>query len=280
MSITNYLYKILFIISFLNLCTCIKYLTNLIPFVQNNVIIDVQNNIQYQNYLESNNLKNKKIISISPGGIKGFYSLGILAYIKENYNLDNYVFSGASAGAWNSLVMCYNKNTNEFINDIFDDKINKIKSLSSMQQYIKDKLLNKYKPENFDLNRIYIGVTTYSNHELSTSIYHNFKELSDVIDCCVASSHIPLITGKILYKYKNIYSFDGGLSTYPYLCNEKTVLHITHSMWKNSSFIEKIRNYLMLPFYIIPCIHNYKQLYYDGYNDALKYKHELDKIFL
>ena len=65
------------------------------------------------NYLSSeNNLlnytnSNKKLIIITPGGLKGFYVLGICSYIKENYNISDYVFSGASAGSWNSLFLSY-----------------------------------------------------------------------------------------------------------------------------------------------------------------------------
>ena len=48
-----------------------------------------------------------KIISISPGGFKGFYQLGISSYIKDNYYTENILFTGASAGAWVSLMMVY-----------------------------------------------------------------------------------------------------------------------------------------------------------------------------
>ena len=52
----------------------------------------------------------KKLITITPGGYKGFYTLGICHYIKENYNLENYYFSGASAGSWNALFLSFKSN--------------------------------------------------------------------------------------------------------------------------------------------------------------------------
>jgi hypothetical protein len=76
---------------------------------------------QKELYLHNNEfIADKKIISISPGGMKGFYLFGISSYIKKNYKLDNYVFSGASAGAWNSLFMCFKKNPSELIHIIMN----------------------------------------------------------------------------------------------------------------------------------------------------------------
>ena len=48
-------------------------------------------------YMENNidNYEKKKLIILSPGGINGFYMLGVCNYIKDNYNLTNYIFSGA-----------------------------------------------------------------------------------------------------------------------------------------------------------------------------------------
>ena len=45
------------------------------------------------------------LISIKPGGLKGFYVLGICKYIKENYCLEDYYFYGSSAGSWNTIYL-------------------------------------------------------------------------------------------------------------------------------------------------------------------------------
>ena len=66
----------------------------------------------------SNIHKKNKIITISPAGVGGFYLLGIITYIKEHYDMDNYTLLGASAGAWTSLAMIYKGNINELVNDI------------------------------------------------------------------------------------------------------------------------------------------------------------------
>ena len=176
------------------------------------------NNKNLENIVPLDNfLKNKKIISISPAGYKGIYCTGICTYIKENYNLDNYIFSGASSGSWNALLMCYKKDVNIFKNEILLNSLNNTESIIDFELLMKKKILEKFNKNDFELNRLFIGVTTISGFIPSATIYSNFKTLEDAIDCCIASSHIPLITGGMINKYNNIYSFDGGFCKYPYL---------------------------------------------------------------
>ena len=82
-------------------------------------------------FLEENNfIKNKKLISISPGGLKGFYELGVLCFIKDNYDMENFIFSGASAGSWNALFMCYKNDTKQFVYNLMKDlKLLELKSI-------------------------------------------------------------------------------------------------------------------------------------------------------
>jgi len=99
----------------------------------------ITNNKQFQ-------LKNthKKIITISPGGLAGFYMLGTIVYIKENYDLSNYEFLSASAGAWNSLPMTYNKPMDKIVYDIINIYNNEeIKSISYLQSKFKSLLIEK-----------------------------------------------------------------------------------------------------------------------------------------
>ena len=70
----------------------------------------------------------KKVITISPGGFRGFYMLGLCKYLKENYELEDYIFSGASAGAWNSLFLSLKENDDDFINYIFDIDYTNVKN--------------------------------------------------------------------------------------------------------------------------------------------------------
>jgi len=250
-------------------------------------------------YLKENEfIKDKKLISISPGGLKGFYMLGTVAFIKEHYVLDNYIFSGASAGAWNSLFMTYKKEPIELAYELLDDKLNNAVSIIDLEYMIKYKILNKFKTEDFDLKKLFVGVTSFDYMKIKTNIFSDFESLEDAVNSCVASSHIPYITGNsFLNKYQNMNGFDGGFSKYPYLSVIKPSLHITPSMWKDvkdfnlcddqninaRKYIEKL---LKMPMQVSDYTtlfsrskFNFVELYDRGYNDAKNNKDILDKIF-
>jgi hypothetical protein len=252
-------------------------------------IITNKNNLVYcekdkELFLEDNNfIKNKKLISISPGGLKGFYELGVLSYIKDNYNMENYIFSGASAGAWNALFMCHKNDTKMFVFNLLSDyKLLQVKSI----YYLKYKLLTKYNSNDFDLRRLFIGVTTLKNFKPVTNIFSDFTNLEDAINCCIASSHIPLITGGITNRYHNKYVFDGGFSKYPYLNFTENVLHITPGMWKKlnnqeNQILNKFASLdIIIELFLITKKKNYMQLFDYGYQDAKIHKPLLDNIFL
>lgn len=249
-------------------------------------------------FLENEYFNEKKLITISPGGFKGFYLLGILTYIKQNYNIDNYIFSGASAGAWNGLFMCYKGDPLTFVYNLLDRNILKAKSITELQYLLKYKLLSTCREDDFDLKKLFIGVTTFKNIIPKCNIYSDFEDMEDVINCCMASSHIPLVTGGITNKYKNMYSLDGGFSKYPYLIKER-ILHIEPQMWENlkeknekskqNSLEQKnINNFnikrsikLFKKYSELFSIskNNLLELFDDGFQDAKNHKEYFDNIF-
>lgn len=266
-------------------------------------IINIRTNKWIRNnnslYLKENEfIRDKKLISISPGGLKGFYMLGTSAFIKEHYMLDDFIFSGASAGAWNSLFMTYKKEPIEVVHELLDDKLNNAVSIIDLEYMIKYKILNKFKTEDFDLKKLFVGVTSFDYMKINTHIFSDFETLEDAVNSCVASSHIPYITGNsFLNKYQNLNAFDGGFSKYPYLNVIKPSLHITPSMWKGVNdiilcddqninarkYIEKL---LKMPMQVSDYTtlfsrskFNFVELYDKGYNDAKNNKNYLDKIF-
>jgi len=252
-------------------------------------IITNKNNLIYYEkdkdlYLEDNNfIKNKKLISISPGGLKGFYELGVLSYIKDNYDLDGYIFSGASAGAWNALFMCYKNDTKQFVYNLLDLKLSQRKSIKELEFFLKYKLLSNYETDDFDLRRLFIGVTTLKQFKPVTNIFSDFNSLEDAINCCIASSHIPFITGGMTNKYKNLFSFDGGFSSYPYLSKER-ILHVSHTMWND---IQNNKNVIKKTFKSIAKYseffstekNNFIDLFNNGVKDADNNKFIFDKLF-
>jgi len=246
-------------------------------------------------FLEDNNfIKNKKLISISPGGLKGFYELGVLSYIKDNYDMDKYIFSGASAGSWNALFMCFKKDTKHFVYTLLDYKLSQINNIKELEYFLKYKLLSNYNNDDFDLRRLFIGVTTIKRFKPITNIFSDFNSLEDAINCCIASSHIPLITGGLTNRYHDMYTFDGGFSNYPYLNFTENVLHITPSMWKklhsnentllnnnNKPFLDSFTSVnVILELFLMIKNRNYMELFDNGYLDAKNNKELLDKVFL
>ena len=242
-------------------------------------IIDRKNNLIYHNFssfLEENkSLKDFNTISISPGGLQGYYLMGVIDFIKKNYVLDNYLYTGASAGAWSCLLMSFKGNNDKIVYDILKEVNSvKFKSIFEMQLFLKEIILKKYTIEDFDFSRIFIGVTVIKKLDVSTNIFYNFDSLEDAIDCCIASSHIPFLTGGLVNKYNNEISFDGGFSSYPYLNINNTILHINPNIWKKRTHSVIDINDLINDINDT----NFNKLYNDGYMHTLKNKNELDEI--
>ena len=241
--------------------------------------------IQIPNLKKVFNKDPNKLIISTPGGLFGFYFMGVSSFIKENYDLSNYVFSGASAGAWNSLFLSLNSDTQLFIDEILDIDIKNIKSIRKLEEKMKSSLLENYCEKDFDLDKLYLGVTTFDKCEFQLSIYKDFVSLNDAIDCCIASSHIPFITGGPFCIYRNKFSLDGGFSNYPYLDVISPSLIIERNIWNNEEEIENKANVSVINynfenlFDLSKIDMSIRELYETGYNDSMKNKEILDTIF-
>jgi len=247
------------------------------PFFLNKIYLSKKEN-QYAYFTE--NAKDKKIISLSPGGYKGFYVLGICKFIKENYNINNYVFSGASAGAWNSLMLCFKHDINDVINLILDSNLEKSSSIYEIENSIKKIILNNYTIDDFDINSMYVGVTIIENCKTNTTIYNGFENLEDAVNSCIASSHIPLVTGGLTNFYRNTLSFDGGFSKYPYLNTSQSVLHIHPNMWNHFSKNNGKFNITDYTTLFSKSKFPFREMVENGYNDSKKNKNILDDVFI
>jgi hypothetical protein len=244
---------------------------------------------------------NPKLITISPGGLHGFYMMGVITYIKEHYDLSDYVFSGASAGSWNAILFSYKGNLKKFINEIIDtkSKIGKTESIYEFELWLKQYILDNSKNSDFELHRVFIGVTTcklltiHNNiSKLSTNIivnkcnriftqtciFSNFVNIEDALNCCIASSHIPFVTGGFIRKYKNIYTFDGGFSKYPYYTEIIPTLHISPNIWKTTkqNSLINIEDYTTL---LYKEKYDFKKLFQKGYQDTKNNRKTLETLF-
>jgi len=232
-----------------------------------------------------------KLVTISPGGYKGYYLLGVTSYIREHFRTDGCLFSGASAGAWFSLMMTYRGNHSLLLQDL--DVLSPAfvkQDLKQIQNRISHKLLANYKTEDFDLKRLFIGVSRFRPFHVVTDIYGDFRDLKDAIECCQASSHIPLITGGLLKRYDRRLTFDGGFSMYPYLNESEPILHISTDIWREETekhkkwnrqnpLLKNIRIVLEQTTLFSKDKYNLVEMYWTGYRDTARNHARLTELF-
>lgn len=221
---------------------------------------------------------NKKYIYISPGGIKGFYMLGVISYIKDNYDVSDYHVIGASAGSWMTIPFLLDKNefNNLFLNDIFkyydsilnsDDKI----SFYNIQRDKKE-ICNKY--EKIEYKKINIISNKITLTGIKSVVINDFKCINDVTDYCIASSYIPFITGKFICILNNNLFIDGGFFMKKTYNKINPYFSITYNMWgfdfesKNIKALDK------------KDLKYFKDIYNYGYKDSHKNKKILDNYFI
>ena len=258
--------KLFILFLFINKITC----WNFIPYKKLSkpkIHVNPWNNKQFCN---------KKYISITPGGIYGFYSLGITSYIIDNYNMSNYSFLGASAGAWNSLVCCYKYDNKKFIDKLLNNSLlDNSNSISSLQYNIRDYLLKNYEKNDFDFDKLNICITEFNSIIFQPMIINNFTSLENAIDCCIVSSHIPYVTSNEFIKFfNNKIVFDGGFLEFP---PKSLYSHIIISPSKYN--FQMIGNMFINLFNKNITSAAAKKLYIKGYNDAKNDKKNLDYIF-
>ena len=263
-----------FLLLFLFLHFC-----NTQSFFINNNMLSMYRKLKKNVPVSYDPLDNKKLIVSTPAGLHGFYLMGISSYIKEHYNLTDYIFSGASAGSWNSLFLAFQGNNTEFIQRILDPQIYNVSTILQIEKNIKNSILTHYNSSDFDLSRINIGVSTLTfPFRVKLRIYNEFDTLEDSLNACIASSHIPFITGGLVHIYRKRLTFDGGLFSYPYVKYIRPSLFIMPSLW-NSSLTNSncsLRNFMNSHSTKV----NVSELFEAGYNDSLQNKAYLDEIFL
>lgn len=215
-----------------------------------------------------------QLISIKPGGLRGFYMLGISKYIKTHYDLSKYSFYGASAGAWNSLYL--SKKTEDTKIEPFLKTLDttQLKSLFELEENLQNYYLTNYNASDFNLDKLNICVSVLQNYKLKKQMFSKFRTLEDAMQCCIASSHIPYITRRTLYyPYKTHLCIDGGFFPNPHHDHQTPTLLIAPDMWQN----EKTSKHNALTH--IENI-NIAQMIHLGYEDAKTHKQELDNALL
>ena len=214
-------------------------------------------------------LQNKKMIYVSPGGLRGFYQLGICNYIKKNFDIDDYVFTGSCSGAWNCLLLSMKPyvNVDKFIQSTINLDLKDINNINEVQANLKYEILENYCTENFDLDKLFIGITSKDRSTFKTNVYSGFDDLEEAIDGCIASSFTNTFKINTLTSEPAYHKFNTKEN--PTFMNVTTsVLHISPYMWANS-----VRNKCTLDMGLLNKF-NLNKLYHDGYRDTdLNHRH-------
>ena len=213
-----------------------------------------------------------KLVTFGPGGLTGFYTLGVTSYLKDNYNLTDYSFLGASAGSWNALLLTCKHNNSAVIDDLLSQNMyNKSMSVVNLLSDIKTYVETAYESDDFDLNKFYVSVSVFRFLGFKPRVLHNFTSLHDATQGCFYSSYIPFLTGRVSFFYLKRLLFDGGIGKFP-PNHILSYFDVYPSMW-GRQFTSKER-------FVYPTDANYfKNIYELGYNDSYKNKHILDLYF-
>ena len=255
----------LFIIAIIQIVTCVRALTTPVSLVNTHT------------FLERN--ANKKLITLSPGGLAGFYMLGVVTYIQENYDTSDFQILGASAGAWNALPMVYKGPINDVVQDILcnyrnidGDGDGEVSSINQLQRNIQELITTNYKDDDFDLERINIATTRVIKTGFEQLIICDITTLQQATDSCIASSHIPFVTGKVP-KINNKRLYDGGFQKFPPE-NIQDCLNITPNIWETSpsEHFQELLN--------IKNLHAFETYYEKGFEDSQKNRGTLDSYLL
>ena len=155
-------------------------------------------------------------IVLGPGGVAGFYSLGISHYLINHFDLKDKTLVGFSAGSFTMLFMRLSpEKRNSMLQEIF--KCSE-KSASNAMRHIMDKVETITSLEDYDLNGTSIAVS----HPGGIALYDNFLTVQQLARCCKSSSFIPFVThesGMDFYNHKiamdGFFYYKSFLKQYP-----------------------------------------------------------------
>lgn len=202
-------------------------------------------------------------IVLGPGGVAGFYSLGISHYLLNHFDLKDKRLVGFSAGSFTLLFMRLSpEKRNAMLQEIF--KCNE-KSASNAMRHIMDKVETTTTLEDYDLNGSSIAVS----HPGKIGLYEQFLTIEQLSRCCKSSSFIPFVThesGMDFYNHKlamdGFFYYKSFLKQYP----ERPLVitpfmfgRYSNAVWDKIKFLFGIHPLKTTSIY---------QLYLYGYHDA------------
>lgn len=178
------------------------------------------------------------VAQIGFGGCGGMYNyfLGVASVLQEEYDLENVIFSGVSAGCFPAMVLALGMDVKEFF---FKENLPLIEraaacSFAGLGKWIplvRANTLAMLPPDAFERvdKKLYFSITevpSLTNHVLTT-----WTSNEDMVDGMLCSGHVPLYTPSLTASYRGKRFVDGGLS------NNSPIVHPDRphkmlQMWK------------------------------------------------
>ena len=138
-------------------------------------------------------------VVLGPGGVAGFYSLGICHYLLNHFEVRDKSIVGFSAGSFTLLFMRIQpEKRNVILQTLFE--YNETDTILVMKRLMETLEANTTLQE-YDLNGASIAVS----HTDGMALYDNFLNVEQLIRCCKSSSFIPFVThesGVDFYNHK------------------------------------------------------------------------------
>ena len=138
-------------------------------------------------------------VVLGPGGVVGFYSLGICHYLLNHFEVRDKSIVGFSAGSFTLLFMRIQpEKRNIILQSLFE--YNETDTILVMKRLMETLEANTTLQE-YDLNGASIAVS----HTDGMALYDNFLNVEQLIRCCKSSSFIPFVThesGVDFYNHK------------------------------------------------------------------------------
>ena len=239
----------------------IKKLTSLFLFLGENLLSKKQ--------IRPHNMEGE--IHFTSGALGVFYQAGISKFLKEQYEMSHYEFSGISAGSWCSMFLASNITSQQMDNIIeclTEGSIDGNNFWTKGSELAKIIILN----EDFDIDysRLKIGITQLTPFPKKKYVTE-FNNKEDVVDACIASSYIPILSGNIATNYKDVLSLDGAIWGEGKLVRKNAILNFSPDIWGKKYELENLLDFNAS---------NIKKLYVEGYNDTKKNKNMLDQLFM
>ena len=211
-------------------------------------------------------------VIIGPGGVLGFYSLGVCHYLVNHFDLRDKHIAGFSSGACNALFMRVKPNKRiPSLRHIFGCKqTSSMLLLNEMMDYIE----TKTSLVDYDLRHTSIGIS----HLDGISLYDTFLTIEQLVRCCKSSSFVPFVTNESgLNFYNNKISMDGYF-LYSYFLEQYTTppLVINPGMFGrfNNPWLENIRFVFGVDTLQSTSIY---QMYLYGYHDASTHRNYFEE---